>query len=809
MTDASTKEDRTKEDRTKEDSALHPYPTGPTGPAAWLRDLLLGVRYAVSGGREGWVRTALTATGVGLGVALLMIAASVPSMMEKRHERGTARSVGVTGEFRNLKEKDAARGSGTLLYQEADTDFRDRPITGGLLRPDGPDAPLPPGVQRMPRAGEMVLSPALDRLLSSEEGKLLRDRFSAYRKTGIIADSGLIGPSELFYYAGSDRLSPATGAKRIERFGHEEPDIPMDPVLVVLTIMVCVVLLTPVGVFIATSVRFGGERRDRRLAALRLMGADLGMIRRIAAGEALGGSAIGLAVGAVFFLLLRENARDVAIRGTSVFPSDIIPSPALIALILLAVPACAVVVTLFALRGIAIEPLGVVRNAVPRRRRLWWRLLVPAAGAGLLLPLVGQEPGMYRDPLTTYRVAAGAVLLLTGVTVLLPWLVELFVARLRGGPLPWQLAVRRLQLHSGPAARAVSGVAVAVAGAIAVQMLFAGVRGNYETEPADTPSHSQLQASSSLKSAADVHGYAERVRAVPGVRSAVGYADRYIEVKGDAGKVSSMTIADCASLRELARLDSCKDGDVFLGRSDEDNHQKSFGAGTRIVVTPYDTSGKEARAYQWTIPSSARIVRTRPDPTGEHHDGVLVTPSVLKADAIPDIRSRLNIKTEPGDLDAIERVRNTLARIDPAVRVWRMGGVQKDENYAVIERGLLIGAVGTLTLIGTTMLVASLEQLRERKRLLAVLVAYGTRRRTLAWSVFWQTTIPVLLGMAVAVAGGLALGWIILKVVDGHVKDWWSFLPMAGAGAGVIAAVTLASLPPLLRMMRPEGLRTE
>ncbi|WP_338399798.1 FtsX-like permease family protein [Streptomyces caatingaensis] len=434
---------------------------------------------------------------------------------------------------------------------------------------------------------------------------------------------------------------------------------------------------------------------------------------------------------------------------------------------------------------------------------------MPAAGAGLLFTVDGRGAGIHDDALTTYQVATGAVLLLIGVTALLPWLVEAFVARFRGGPLPWQLAVRRLQLHSGPAARAVSGVAVAVAGAIAVQMLFAGVRGDYEKEPADTPSHSQLQASYTLKSAAEVHGYAERVRATPGVRSAVGYVDRYIEKEGERDKVSSLTIADCVSLRRLAELDSCKDGDVFVGRSDEENHQKSFAAGTRIVVDPYDTGDARKRTFRWTVPSSARTVRTHADPAGEHHDGILVTPSVLDARIIPDVRTRLTVKTEPGDLDAIERVRNTLAHIDPAVRVWRLGGVEKDENYAVIERGLLTGAVGTLALIGGTMLVAALEQLRERRRLLAVLVAYGTRRRTLAWSVFWQTAVPVLLGMALAVAGGLALGWTILRVVDARVRDWWAFWPLTGAGAGVVIAVTLASLPPLLKMMRPEGLRTE
>jgi hypothetical protein len=32
---------------------------------------------------------------------------------------------------------------------------------------------------------------------------------------------------------------------------------------------------------------------------------------------------------------------------------------------------------------------------------------------------------------------------------------------------------------------------------------------------------------------------------------------------------------------------------------------------------------------------------------------------------------------------------------------------------------------------------------------------------------------------------------------------------MAGGGVGVIALVTLSSLPPLWRMMRPDGLRTD
>ena len=86
----------------------------------------------------------------------------------------------------------------------------------------------------------------------------------------------------------------------------------------------------------------------------------------------------------------------------------------------------------------------------------------------------------------------------------------------------------------------------------------------------------------------------------------------------------------------------------------------------------------------------------------------------------------------------------------------------------------------------------------------------GTRRRTLSLSVFWQTAIPVALGLLLATVVGLTLGSVLLKMVGSSLGvDWRSVLSMTGAGAAVVLVVTALSLPPLLRLMRPEGLRTE
>ena len=98
--------------------------------------------------------------------------------------------------------------------------------------------------------------------------------------------------------------------------------------------------------------------------------------------------------------------------------------------------------------------------------------MLPLVGLAALLPADGQDA----DDVSAMQLALGIIALLVGVAALLPWVVERVVARLGAGAVAWQLAVRRLQLDPGGASRAVSGIAVAVAGAIALQMVFTGAQ---------------------------------------------------------------------------------------------------------------------------------------------------------------------------------------------------------------------------------------------------------------------------------------------------------------------------------------------
>ncbi|MEV5266568.1 ABC transporter permease [Streptomyces werraensis] len=775
----------------------------------WARDLALGVRFAVTGGREGWTRALLTAVGVGLGVALLLLTAAVPNLLDGRDRREDARQD-------NAYAQDTLRPSDdTLLVAHANSDFRDTDLRGRLVEAEGPNAPVPPGVGELPRPGTMVVSPALKELLESDEGKLLRDRLP-YDIVGTIGDPGLIGSQELAWYAGAtglaERLDSPT-VMRIDAFGADRSQYtePLDPVLVMLTLVIFVVLLVPVAVFIATAVRFGGERRDRRLAALRLVGSDSRMTRRIAAGEALAGAVLGLVFGTVFFLAGREFAASVELFRVSVFPSDLNPSPLLVLLVAAAVPAAAVAVTLLALRGVVIEPLGVVRTARPARRRLWWRLLLPLAGVAMLVPMTGQ--GRDNGDFNQYLVVGGVMCLLVGVTALLPWIVETVVARLGAGGLAWQLAVRRLQLSSGTAARMVNGIAVAVAGAIALQMLFTGIDDQYTRDTDKDVTLAQMQVD--LPDGLPMAPAAAEFEQTEGVRDVHALSSVYAYEKPagseEPGRGAQLTVGDCSALRLVAKLTGCADGDVFmLTGADHDTDTPILNRpGRALHLEPGGTAGARGDAV-WTVPQAVQRVPSVQDPTGMLNSGFLLTPGALTPEVAQRMSGRLWLSVDESVPDVQDRVRNTAAAVDPLAHASTWAATERTTRFDSIRTGLFVGATAVLFLIGASLLVSQLEQLRERRKLLSALVAFGTRRRTLSLSVLWQTAIPIGLGLALSAVVGTVLGAVLLRMTATPVRvDWGSVLGMTGVGAGVVALVTLLSLPPLLKMMRPDGLRTE
>ncbi len=149
-----------------------------------------------------------------------------------------------------------------------------------------------------------------------------------------------------------------------------------------------------------------------------------------------------------------------------------------------------------------------------------------------------------------------------------------------------------------------------------------------------------------------------------------------------------------------------------------------------------------------------RHAQARPDPAGAHRSDILATPGAVANAMRAPVFYTTYVQLDPHDGQAQDQVLNAAAANDPLEQARVLRAYGTTHQFANVRDGLYIGSTAVLLLIGASLLVSMLEQLRDRKKLLSALVAFGTRRTTLSWSVLWQTTVPVMLGLALATGIG-------------------------------------------------------
>ncbi|WP_436492652.1 FtsX-like permease family protein [Actinokineospora sp. HUAS TT18] len=754
----------------------------------WLSDLRIGVRLAVGGGRTSIARLALSAVGIGIAVAVLLLAASVDPMIQARQDRESAATANAT----------PVEGVAPLRAVGWSTDFKTVGISVSTMYATGSTSPVPPGIPAVPGPGEMYVSPALADLLAADGSAELRERFP-HKVAGIIDQAGVTAPDTLLAYVGGTHNT--ANVRDYYSFGVPIDSAPMDPGLLLLVLLGSVALLVPVFIFITASTRIAGAERDRKLSALRLVGADSRQVRRIAAAESLVSAVVGLGLGTGLFFLGRQAAAGIRIMDISVYPSDITPSWWLAALVVLAIPVLAVFTAQFALRRTIIEPLSVVRFSKPIRRRMGWRVAVVAVGVALLLGAGGLSAN---DQLWSYVIATGATLLLVGVPLLLPWVVERTVSGLRGGTSSWQLAIRRLQLDSGTSARVVSGVAVVLAGAIALQGVLLSMADRFESDPLPIrPPYDSLLLQGTPDGITSTA--AEVATRIPGAK-----IDRYRDVGFQFdrdGTVNTLRVVECAVIERELKVTGCADGQVFV--SDGQAGDNGFTPGRKLTLAEMWSADK---VYgEWTISQTRRV--NMASPYNDYLWGHVVAegPSAPRS-ANSGATAGLRIAT-PNDQD-FERVRTAVAKVGWDVHLiqsWRAWDNPQEAMYKTIRRGLLGGSLFTLLLAGTSLLVLALEHIRERRRPLAILAASGVPTGALARSLFWQIGVPIGLGVVVAVAVGLSLGGLVMRLSSGteYLIDWAGVGVMTAAAIVLGLLVSVLSLPFLRGAMRLSSMRTE
>jgi ABC-type lipoprotein release transport system permease subunit len=770
--------------------------------------LAIGLRLVRGSGRDGLARLALVAAGVGLGVALLLIGLGVGPALEARDGRERAREPAVVTN---------PSPESYLLQAVAFDRFHGRRLLRLRLAPVGPRPPLPPGLERLPRPGEVAVSPELARLLRSPEGALLRPRVPG-RIVALIGKDGLAWPGELLAYGGAARAEateeagfyPVLAYRSVERAG------PRVPAEIKLMILIAVLgLLVPTLAFVAASSRVAAAARERRLAAIRLVGATPGQARLLAAVESALAAAIGCVVGVALFFALRPFAAPLAPAGHELFASDLAPPVVQAIGLLLAVPLLAVGAALFALRRVELNPLGIVRRGRVRRagplRAVPLVLGFAVLGAAWLARGDVTEPSSRGDETLTFvLVGSGFVLVLLGVLAVTPWL-SLLAARLiarRSQNVGTLIAARRLLLEPATAARLVSGAVLAVFVATVTHAFLPSLLG---------ASQSQTEVVAATKPGTLFVGtgvapneLTTALEGVSGVRTVapLGAASALTPApRSSLGGPSDVLVADCMVLnrvliRPLPRCGLAR-GYRFVPHPQYAPH---FGAATTValMVDP-DRSQKTValRLPDTLTPAPAREL------FGDDVS-VLLAPEIVPSGAA--LRTRLGLVATDGKEETVERVRNALARAeiraDVETAVEHVGDQSKEMRgvVALINLGTLL----VLVIAAAGLLVASVDSVLERRRPLAVLAAVGTPATLLRRSVLLQSAIPLVCGLAVAASTALLTSMLILAV-NGEALE----LPLRALGAltaiallAVLGVVAL-TLPMLARSIRPETLRAE
>jgi hypothetical protein len=767
--------------------------------------LRLAWHFSVRSGREAITRLLVTASAAGLGVVILLCVLADFHAFEVTSNRACwecTQGTAVTAS--------TAPARGAELWNSSDDIFRGQTIERLDVAPLGPGAPLPPGISRLPPAGQYYASPALAALIRSVPRDQLGDRFPG-RLAGSIGPDALSGPDELVVYVGERaavmRASPST--VRVTSITTTSGRQIWSPYFRDAFIIGAVALLFPILILIGTATRLAAARREERFAALRLAGATSGQIGLIAAVDAAVSASLGAVIGIGLFLLLQPLLASSTVTSAHYFAAVVTPTIAGYLIMLAGVPATAAVAALLSLRRVRISPLGVARKVSPAPPSAW--RLVP-----LLLGLALFAVGMALSGSKSIGAAAypGLLLVMIGLVVGGPWLTARaarLAPRLLPGAAP-MLAGRRLADNPKAAFRSIRGLVLAVflgtilagllpaanattatpsarslSNVLMAEFLIAPVCGNSVNCTGNGPG--DILASTSASERRIVNAglpplagatLVRQLRAFRGATVYPVYSTPQDVRPGSSGPLSAFNgIVSCASVRGLAVLGSCPAGASAIQANTENLYGDNPSDTTQQIFSPAnprasaDFGGRYLQSVLIRVDSPATLERIRT---------FLATHTPLSASG-----------SAPRTFgEAVQ------ARVDVGNTVQRVLDIAVDLTLVVAGCGLAVAIGGGLI---------------ERKRAFTLMRVSGTPAASLYRVVLLEAALPLV--AATIAAAGSAYGISVLAM--DRLASKGTPLPVLGgsyyltvvAGLLVSLGVIATAMPLLGRMTAPANARFE
>ncbi|GLZ41918.1 FtsX-like permease family protein [Actinokineospora sp. NBRC 105648] len=726
-----------------------------------MRDLRLGWRMAVAAGSRSWLRLALGAVA-GL-VAALLLASAVAAYS----------AIGVAAQREEDRKPIAdLTGASTLLMGERQSSYRGEDVAVVPVVAT-PGSPVPPGIASWPPPGSIAVSPGMADALADP---VLRAEFPQ-PVAAVVGPEGVTGPGELRVYTVVDRfpgversLEPVAGfgtkapPGTTVRFNTDKDWADLLTPSRILVLLALLYILLPLAVVIATATRLSAATRDRKLAALRVIGFSARRCQVINAVETVVAAGTGALLGLVLFAMLRGVRDQWWIGPVGAYADDLTLGVAPLLAVAVGVPLYAVLVSAIAIGPVVRDPFRPVRRSPVRPSAL---RLVPL-GLGIAGLVAGQvlgpvDPGLGEQAAwLLLPTALGAVLTLVGLLTSLPLLLRLLGTRMaRTSSLPVRLGGAALRRDPVAGTRVLAGVLAGLCAAGAGMVLSAATAAAGAVPQSFSGTVIAVEIAQPLP---------------PSVLGELAAVDGVSGVGQFAVLDGTTLVADCASLRAIyTGAESCVDGKRY------------------VFPTP-GAAGVELPLVQ----RSTTTVTAYTD---------VVTPAALVPAEIPPLTTTVLVDA---GVPAADRVRAVLGARAPAANAAAPIIVREAMDTATLGPVVTALAITTLSLGAIALAITTtddvLRRRREQSRLRVVGLGPGTLRGT-ALVRLWTPTLAG--GLLTTVVATVVSATLLRALGKPLAPALTTVAPLLGATVLLCALlavpVATAAVPPLTaRTLRRE-----
>ena len=337
------------------------------------------------------------------------------------------------------------------------------------LYASSPSSPNLPGLET-PAAGTYYASPQLIKLIQQDTTGLLNARLGGVL-LGAIPDPLLTSPEQLLVIRGlsADEMQKANEFSRLSSLYSIPKDTQLFSRLFWGLIIIGIIgLLIPVVMFISAATRFGSVQKNKRYAALRLVGATRQQIIGIASAETLFVVLIGVTIGWLLYLTCRPILAGFRLSGSRFFIEDMRVNGEQILFVAAATIIAAIIANRKAMRSVQNSPLGVMLVLKIDRSPSILSIIPLIVGFALLIYTVIRFPSHFidgtQDSILVTMLMAAFILISSGILLSGPLLtktVASLAARISRRP-EAIIATKRIALYPHRSFMAVSGVILAL-----------------------------------------------------------------------------------------------------------------------------------------------------------------------------------------------------------------------------------------------------------------------------------------------------------------------------------------------------------